>query len=192
MELQVKRSDFMTALRPLARSVPRHQLGSTAALWVEDGVAVIRFADMEARIPAYGSWPSLVTFRAGFLVVHAEIPPEDDPIKITYRDERIQIGRTSVDCELGNPTHHWPDFVELDPDYTMLDVIEAWLDHSDAELEHSGLASTVETMLDKLDDIFQAGIQERDGWNEYKEAYPGGLAIDGETLMGLLTRAREA
>ncbi len=191
MELQVKRSDFMTALRPLARSVPRHQLGSTAALWVEDGVAVIRFADMEARIPAAGSWPTVVQFGAGFLVALVEHPPTIDSLEIIYQEGRIEIDRLSIDCDVVHPGRNWPDFVELDANYTMKDVIEAWLTHSDEELESSGLAHIVERALSDLGEIVEAGVAER-SYSEFRDRYPGDLSLGEESFIALLSLVREA
>ena len=191
VKLTATRSELATALLPLARCIPARQLHAKVALWVEDGVAVLRFADMEARFPARGSWPSLVTFRAGFLVAHAQALPEDDRVTISYSDGRFTIGRVSVNCEIEDPTSAWPDFVELDSDFTMLQLLEAWLTYPDSQLDHSGLRRAIDAMIEDLELYFDEGRDALLAAHEaLDEVYPGGLGINGRALIEILGTVR--
>ncbi len=92
--LAVDRTEFVQALKNIARFKRRG--GGYARLSYADGELFVAMPDVTIRVGAQGTWPKEVATKGDWVKVLARVPPERDPVIITFDGTRVVIGTTVV------------------------------------------------------------------------------------------------
>jgi hypothetical protein len=95
-ELTTALPDFVKMLKSLVKF--RKKLTKTVVLSWSEGLLTIDLSESGVEIPASGDWPGAVRVRGEFILSLARIPPAEDPLSISVREDRLWVGKCSFPC----------------------------------------------------------------------------------------------
>ncbi len=92
--LAVDRTEFVKALKDIAKFKRRG--GGFVRFSYADGELAFAMPNVTIRVTAKGTWPTEVTMTGGWVKVMARVPPEHDPVPVTFDGARVTIGTTVI------------------------------------------------------------------------------------------------
>ena len=92
--LAVDRTEFVKALKDIAQFKRRG--GGFVRFSYADGELAIAMPNVTIRVAAQGTWPTEVTMTGGWIRSLARVPPEHNPVLVTYDGARVTIGTTVI------------------------------------------------------------------------------------------------
>ena len=145
---------FRKALAYFESWVPQNQLSARSALWLDGRNMVLRIGNVEVRVPATGTWPTVVLTNARFLISEHEGLTEAEEFPLTVEGDRLRlktrIGSQIGDCEIRRRVEGWPEFVEQLTPFTMLETLLLPQRFSRDAIDYSGLTQEVERCVSDL------------------------------------------
>jgi hypothetical protein len=142
--LQVNRGQFAQALRVLSRAA-RAVRDAEAILRLDAAELCLELAACSCRVPAVGTWPSEVRL-AGETIGHlARSVPDDDPLPVTVKGDRIYLARFSIPCKWRSysrqPGTPVPEMIPANAE--LFEILMARARCSAAEIDAAGAAPLV-------------------------------------------------
>jgi hypothetical protein len=102
--LRVELHEFKAAMRVFANS--RLKLGPVLMAY-EGGFLSFESGEVTAVMHAEGVWNGRVTFKPSIVQVLAIVPPEWDPVPISYAEGRLLIGSMTIPCSWDLVSHEF-------------------------------------------------------------------------------------
>jgi hypothetical protein len=91
--LELTREDFLSALKRLKPGrMLKSYLTKELQIGLLNGEAVFCIEGAQTRRPATGQWTGFACVSYGLLLPFLKVPPDADPVRITFDDGRLRIG----------------------------------------------------------------------------------------------------
>jgi hypothetical protein len=91
--LELTRDDFLSALKKLKPGrMLKSYLGRELQIGLLNNEGVFCIDGAQTRRPAHGDWSGFVCVTYGMLLPFLKVPPDADPLRITFEGGRLRIG----------------------------------------------------------------------------------------------------
>jgi hypothetical protein len=126
-KLTINLKDFKSGLKIFKAKPPRANAKKKehlpAVISFSDGFMSIDCDEKVTVMRAVGEWSGKAHFSYSIVHAMALVPPNNDPMTISYNDGKLTIGSTSVSCDWVSVSHHLMDKL-ANP--TLIDIFAMW------------------------------------------------------------------
>lgn len=130
-----------------ARINAKKRVQIPAVISFNDGFMSIDCNEKVAVMRAVGEWSGKAHFSASIVHAIALVPPNNDPMTVSYNEGKLTIGSISVTCEWMPVSYHLIDML-VNP--TLIDIFAMWRTSPSSELHKKDIDKKIISAKEKM------------------------------------------